>query len=70
MCKAKTIWYEPVDSDWDAFVVVDQITHVTKSEPSISTDKTCTLIHLVNGQMLRSKCSMLTLRARIEGLGS
>lgn len=57
----RMIWYDPIEGEYSEAVMIDKILRLSKSE-----DGEETLIHLVNGTILRSEDSMLTLRARIN----
>ena len=62
--KNQMIWYEPTDADSDdnGAVKVDEVVRLIKAKD----EDDVTLIHLKGGDVLRSKDSMKTLKARIE----
>lgn len=62
----KMINYDSADSVRPSSVMIDKITHLTKEKEDNDVDEDVTLIHLVNGTVLRSHDSIRTLQARIN----
>ena len=70
MSEFRMIDYDDADTRRPASVMVTHITHLTKesesSDDNYKPDVDVTLIHLVNGTVLRSGDSIRTLTARIN----
>lgn len=62
----KMIEYDSADSLRSSSVMIDKITHLTKESEDFDNVDDVTLIHLVNGTVLRSNDSIRTLQARIN----
>lgn len=64
----KMIDYDAADTNRPTTVMVDKILHLSKESETghIDSDEDVTIIHLVNGDKLRSLDSIRTLQARIN----